>query len=127
MLKFSINERALEIERKADVLLNIGNVIPGMVPSKIFEYMSTCKPIITTFRNENDTSLEYLKKYDSCLAIDEQNSSIKDNANKLTCYLANINNLTVDREKVQRTFANNTPKAFVDEIDRLLQCEGKYE
>lgn len=59
----------------ADALLNIGNNQSMQSPSKLVEYISYGKPIISTFRIENDTSAELLEKYPYSLLIDERNSS----------------------------------------------------
>ena len=54
-----------------EVLLNIGNSIPGMLPSKVFEYMSYKKPILSTIKLADDKSVSYLKQYGATLIIDE--------------------------------------------------------
>ena len=56
---------------EADVLLNIGNSIAGMLPSKVFEYMSYQKPILSTIKLKNDLSIPYLKQYGAVHIIDE--------------------------------------------------------
>lgn len=47
----------------ADILLNLGNTIVNQLPSKVFEYIASGKPIINFYFDDKDTSLYYLKKY----------------------------------------------------------------
>lgn len=56
-------EECKKITENADILINVGNTTANQVPSKIFEYIASGKPIISFFSVENDTSLFYLNKY----------------------------------------------------------------
>ena len=56
---------------EADVLINIGSSVDTMVPSKIFEYMATGKPIISFFRHDTEPSIHYLGHYPLTLLIKE--------------------------------------------------------
>lgn len=60
---FMPHEQLCRKLNEADVLLNIGNLVSTMVPSKIFEYMSYGKPIISTYEIDNEPSAEYLRSY----------------------------------------------------------------
>lgn len=53
----------------ADVLLTIGNNSESEVPSKLFEYVSFCKPILHFYFSEQDAYLDYLKRYPISLAL----------------------------------------------------------
>lgn len=115
------HELALEKQKNADFLLNIGSTNPCMIPSKIFEYMSSCKPIISTYRIDEEPSLPYLKKYKACLAIDERETSLEANVNKLVRFITDYKDVKVDQEEIMKAFKNNTPKAFADAVKSLLQ------
>ncbi len=52
----------------ADVLVNVGNLCANQVPSKVFEYIATGKPILNFYSIENDTSLIYLNRYPAVLS-----------------------------------------------------------
>lgn len=56
---------------KADILINIGNTVEYQVPGKIFEYMSTGKPIIHFSKIKNDPAIKYLEKYPKVLIVNE--------------------------------------------------------
>ncbi len=57
------SEKCKEVLDSADILINVGNTTPNQVPSKVFEYISTGKPILNIINSENDISLYYLNMY----------------------------------------------------------------
>lgn len=54
----------------ADVLINIGNTTSNQTPSKVFENISMCKPIVNFYSIDEDTTKNQLKKYEISLNID---------------------------------------------------------
>ena len=62
---------ALKYLDNADVLLSIGNKESPMAPSKIYEYISTGKPIIHFYTWDKDPCIEPLKKYGNAILINE--------------------------------------------------------
>lgn len=56
-------EECAKISLGANILVNLGNSIPNQVPSKVFEYISSGKPVINFYTDEHDTSLYYFRKY----------------------------------------------------------------
>ena len=46
VLGFLPHERALDLQRQADLLVNIGNADPSQVPGKIYEYLGAGRPIL---------------------------------------------------------------------------------
>lgn len=55
----------------ADILINVGNTLKEMVPSKIMEYIGYRKPIINFYSIEEDTCEKYLKDYPLHYSIKE--------------------------------------------------------
>jgi glycosyltransferase involved in cell wall biosynthesis len=47
----------------ADILVNFGNKTAEALPSKLLEYIATCKPVITTTTNSGDSSAQLIAKY----------------------------------------------------------------
>lgn len=66
------HEMVIEMMKEADVLLSIGNNLDCMIPCKIFEYMSTGKPILATYKRKTDPSIEYFGYYKKSLLLDEK-------------------------------------------------------
>ena len=50
-------------QEEADFLINVGNLVPNLVPSKVMQYISKRKPIINLFHIKNDAVEEYLDDY----------------------------------------------------------------
>lgn len=65
------NEKAINAMLNADILINIGNTIANQMPSKIFDYISSGKPIINFVKMYNCPTLEFTKKYPLCLNVFE--------------------------------------------------------
>ena len=60
--------------RHAEYLLNVSHINANMVPSKIFEYMSYGKPIISTYVTDGDSAEKYVSRYSEGLCIDLKKS-----------------------------------------------------
>lgn len=105
---------------EADILLNIGNLIPSMVPSKIFEYMSYQKPIISTYDISNEPSAIYLRQYPLALLL-SKDTAPKENAEKITQFIQNTNKNQLKYSMLEKQFYLNTPKAFADTLDKVME------
>ena len=100
---------------EADILINIGNSVSTMVPSKVFEYMSYGKPIISTYDIENEPSKQYLEKYPLALLLSGKDAP-EENAKKIENFIKENLGKSVDFEELTEVFYLNTPKAFVSEV-----------
>lgn len=107
------HEDALNYESKATVLLNLGNKNPNLAPSKIFEYMSWGKKIVSTYSISNDTSIKYLNKYPAALLLDERDEDFEKSADVLKNFVETKME-DVPYEKLEKIFWQNTPEAFVE-------------
>lgn len=105
--------------RHADYLLNVSHINANMVPSKIFEYMSYGKPIISTFVTDGDAAEKYVSQYSEGLCIDLKEAE-QQNVNKLNAFLGK-DHVTVPFEEVKEQFKNNTPDVYLDVIDKILK------
>lgn len=116
------HDEAIKYIMSSDILLNIGNRIEGMVPSKIFEYMSYAKPILSFSPINNEPSLAYLRKYPKACMLMEHDS-VEINANKIREFIYKINEDDISLEEIRTRFYKNTPECFCDYINTLM--EGK--
>lgn len=119
---FMDHDKLLEKLASAHILINIGNQISTMVPSKIFEYMSYLKPIISTYDIEDEPSVEYLRRYPAARLLSGR-SLAEDNAALILDLIQNLESTQVDFDALEKQFYLNTPKAFGDTLDRLLRSE----
>lgn len=102
----------------ADYLLNVSHINPNMVPSKIFEYMSYGKPIISTYPTDGDAAQKYVSRYPDSLCIDVRGEE-KNNVAALNAFLSRDHNL-VPFDTVKEIFKDNTPERFLEVIDKVI-------
>lgn len=110
------HSEALEIIANSDMLLNLGNNLTTMMPSKIFEYISTGKPIISTAPITNEPCIKYLEKYGNACILYESDS-IESSVNKLLDFINAAHN--VDPHTLSDEFHLNKPETFVDIIEKI--------
>ncbi|MGN1315816.1 MAG: glycosyltransferase [Acutalibacteraceae bacterium] len=113
---FVSHEEAKALMRSADFLVNFGNNDISMTPSKIFEYMSTGRPIISTSPIEDEPSTYYLEKYPLSCILKEYCDSTESLAEQLKNFLETAQGKKTDAESLERIFSLNTPQAFIESI-----------
>lgn len=107
---------ALELLRSAHILVNFGNHNNALVPSKIFEYMSLGKPIVSTSCHADDPARQYLKKYHWALLLDEQKCDYDAQARQLEEFIRHARGAHISGKALADAFYSNTPGAFADTL-----------
>ena len=107
----------MEIEN-SDVLLNIGNKISDMLPSKLLTYIETGKSILHVKNQPNDACIAYLERYSLSQVIDES-ESIQTSAEKVVAFLVKNYGKRLSSKEVVERFKKNTPE-YSAEI--VYQC-----
>lgn len=99
-----------EIYIDADILVNIGNLTDNQMPSKIFEYISTGKPIINIYKMKNCPTLKYLRKYPLSLNIFENDllNDISKFANIIKEFCYRNKGKVVSTEYIKNNYLANT-------------------
>jgi len=110
------HNKSIELLRESDYLLNIGNANCSLLPSKIFEYMSFGKPIISTYSIDDDACISYIKQYPLSLMIDERDTNIDQQAEMVKKFICENVGRTILFEEVEKHFYYNTPKAFYESL-----------
>lgn len=110
-------DRIQKILKEADVLINVGNSIAAFKPSKIFEYISTGKPIVNFY--QNNISDETLSMYPFSLQIDVNNTEIEESAMKLEMFSKENYKKALSWESIASIYHRNSPEY----IEKLL-CKG---
>lgn len=116
LLGVTPHDQVLEMMNEADVLLSIGNNLDCMIPCKIFEYMSTGKPILATYKLKTDPSIRYFSYYKNSLLLDES-MGIGDAAILIVPFLDTMHEN--QNEVEEDALYNNTPSAFWEHIEVL--------
>ncbi|MBQ8829966.1 MAG: glycosyltransferase [Oscillospiraceae bacterium] len=117
------HEIAMQYELQADVLINIGNTNPNMTPSKIFEYMSFAKPIVSTKASDEEPSVRYLGKYPQTLILDEERTDFASAAEELKSFIERSSTQGIDCGRIHEVFFRNTPQAFADFLEEQTGAE----
>ena len=119
------HDEALKRVVEADILINFGNNIKEMTPSKIFEYMSYGKPIISTMPILNEPSSLYLKYYPIAYLLDYKNIDYAAEAVKLEKWINKSIGKRINISEIEKLFFKNTPAHFCDAvIEGSDDCEG---
>ena len=118
------HDKIADYIEEADVLLNIGNSIPGMLPSKVFEYMSYKKPILSTIKHSFDKSVPYLTQYGASQIINEVDP-IQDSLAIVEAFIKRVKNgeFSVDLNRLvtkNGPLFFNTPLCFSEQIESIM-------
>ena len=113
------HEEAVSIIMQADFLLNLGTENSSQIPSKLIEYISVGKPIINTFRTDNEPGNKYLKRYPIAFLLDERKEITQDIERDFTKFIKENYNKSIKFEDVKKQYYKNTPDTFVAEIQNL--------
>lgn len=100
-----------------DILINVGNKITDMLPSKIFQMFMTGKPIIHFAKSKDDCCNEYMERYGNTLIIYEEDD-LDYSLNRLLEFLKDYKIVPI--EKVKEIFKENTPKYQANLIKELV-------
>ena len=104
---------AKRIQNTADFLVNIDNTTIMQVPSKIFDYVSTGKPIINFYFNDDSPTLQYLKRYPNCISINVY-GDLDSEAKKLEVFIQSSRKVQIPFSEVKRLYEANTPEYVAD-------------
>jgi hypothetical protein len=106
---------------EADILINIGNTVLNQVPSKVFEYIGSGRPIVNVYSVDKDTSNYYLNKYDLFLGIKEEWHRIDKNAELFRNFCCENGGKRLNFNEVCRNLREYTPEAAEERFKELLK------
>lgn len=110
--------------KSADILVNIDNTSVAQVPSKVFEYMCTGKPLINFYFNENSICLEYLKMYPLCLNINLNTENDNDFKRKFEEFCRQSKGKKVPFEEIKMIFEKCTPEYVAEQF---LEAYNRFQ
>lgn len=118
-------DESFRIMQQADILINIGNNVANQVPSKLFDYISTGKPILNFCKLNDCPTIPYLKKYGNALSIIEGEQSIEAQAKEVEKFIAGCLGRNLEYSEIQNLFFENTAeyvgKKFINRINDVLR------
>lgn len=104
------NNEIFKIYQEADFLVSVGNKTNEFMPSKTYEYIAMCKPIINFYYSSPD---RVLKKYPISLQI--SNSDKCSNSDCLKSFILSNRNIKIDKKVVLSIYEKNS-KEYVSHI-----------
>ncbi|MCQ2096547.1 MAG: hypothetical protein MJY87_01210 [Fibrobacter sp.] len=110
------NSKVVYALKNADVIVNISNEqTVNMVPSKIFQYFSTSRPILNFVSSNIDVSIPYFEEYGNALNV-FKNATKEENCVKIKNFLEDgqKNDFIVNSDFLSKS----TPKYFFDIVEK---------
>lgn len=108
-------EKIHRIMNEHDVLVNIGNVMTNQVPSKIYDYISTGRPIVNFIYNKDCPTLDVLKSYPSALTISPE-ESVSESAQQVKKFVDSKADRVVEYPLIEKLYYENTVTFVANEI-----------
>lgn len=104
----------------AHFFLNIEDNVKSLCASKIFEYISYGKPIISNAFSFDDPTVEILKKYENSVLL-YNSDDVQRSAEKLNRFIDTNLCKVVDFDVSKDKFYRSTPDAYVDVLDDVFR------
>lgn len=120
IIPFQNRDTALFNLMHADILVNIGNTVEFQVPGKIFEYMSTGKPVIHFSKIKNDPALKYLNRYPKVFIVNEWEIDNINYKNELENFCKDHKNHKLTFEDVNETLGEYSGNAVANKFINIL-------
>ena len=114
-------KKSFEMMNEADVLVNVGNESSNQTPSKIFDYISLCKPIINYYSLEDDTTKHYLEKYPSKLNILNKEEIDTKDIDQLKDFIYNSKNVFIEKKDIRNIYNEMTSESTSEEFVRIIK------
>ncbi len=111
------SQQAFAAMEKADILINISNVVDNMVPSKIFDYFSMGKPVINLQKIENCPSREYFDRYPLAFTVEDFSET---DISKLFEFIKMSKGKIVPFDYVEKTYKTATVDYVTTQIETEL-------
>jgi len=120
---FPIQNRdvALSLTGTADILINIGNNVEFQIPAKIFEYMSTGKPIIHFSKIKDDPTIFYLNKYPLTFIVKEWERIDEKTIKDIEQFCINNKNKKLKYEEVYKSLIDFSSNKVANDFNKKIK------
>lgn len=113
---------AEDIMMASDVLVNIGNSVDNQIPSKIFDYISSGRPVLNLYKIRNCPSLQYFREYPSVVHVFEDDTGKQEMIHTVKDFLDQARNMKpLDEDMIRQIWQENTPETVRAHIIKALQ------
>jgi hypothetical protein len=111
-----LNEKMLN----SDFIITIGNKERDLVPSKIFDCISTGKPIIHFSQINQDPYIKYLDKYQNSIVINMNELTLDATIKKVILFLKNRRGKIIEFDQIRKSFEVCTPEFVGKKMQKSL-------
>ena len=116
VLDYKIIESVYE---KSDILLFLDNERGGQFPSKCFEYISYCKPIINFYYDDSSLSYRFLRNYECSLHINLNKFKDSD-VDKIISFCQLSKNVIINYNAIIKQYSSFEKRHVLNGIYRLI-------
>ncbi len=103
-------DQAAVLEAGADILLSLGNAYDNQMPSKLFSYLGTGKPLLHLAVTDTDPTLPYLAKYPLALVLYQKDGAAPEAAATLRRWLGTVQGQRLPYDQVAALYPEFTPE-----------------
>ena len=107
-------------EADADEIVSLGNTYDNQMPSKLFGYFATGKPVLHLAVSENDPTLPYLARYPLALVLHRKDGVTPGTVAKLHSWLHNVQGHALPFAQTARLYPEFTPEKVAEEFLKWL-------
>lgn len=112
------HEKIGEIYQSADCLINVENSTPEFLPSKLFEYIAACRPIVSFGSGQ---SRELLRKHPKALHISDAEDAKRD----LQTFLKTNRGVRIPAAEIETIYGRHCPDSIRRLLAAALSADGK--
>lgn len=120
-------EEAAGYMQTADILVNLGNVIPDTLPSKIIDYFSSGKPILNFYRIERCPTLPYMERHPAALSIYEGEGFSEVLVRQVVDFCATHKGQRIPFAEMERLYPECTPAYVGGQVYETLRSVSGAE
>ena len=113
-------EDAAALEDRADVLVSLGNACDNQLPSKLFGYFGTGKPVLHLAVSKADPALPYLARYPLALVLHAEDGVTPAAASALGRWLHEVCGRRLPFAEVAALYPEFTPEYVANEFLRWI-------
>ena len=107
-------EQAAALEADADVLLSLGNRYDNQMPSKLFGYFGSGKPVLHLAVSDGDPTLPYLARYPLALVLRQADGVNDAVLNRLRRWLADVRGRRLPYAQAAVLYPEFTPRRVAE-------------
>ena len=113
-------EEAAALENRADVLVSLGNAYDNQMPSKLFGYFATGKPILHLAMCDTDPTLPYLARYPLALVLYAKDGVTPGVTARLNRWLHEVRGRQLPFAETAQLYPEFTPEKVAEEFLRWI-------